>query len=268
MHLALKSLAKRTLKRFDIRVASYRYVQQLEENTKAANVMEMLLEGRYAHIEQLGLQGGQLLKALRHSQSQLGQDIFALFELGFKTDGYFVEFGATNGVSLSNTHVLEKEFGWRGIVAEPAVGWHRDLRSNRNCHIESRCVWRDSHSVLMFNETDQGEYSTIDSYSSSDVHKQGRTRGRKYGVSTVSLEDMLDKYNAPKTIEYLSIDTEGSEYEILSGFNFSKYEFRVITCEHNFSAQREKISSLLTEKGYRRLFERISDFDDWYVRAE
>jgi hypothetical protein len=79
---------------------------------------------------------------------------------------------------------------------------------------------------------------------------------------------MLGKYNAPKTIEYLSIDTEGSEYEILSGFNFSKYDFRVITCEHNFSPQREKISSLLTEKGYLRLFERISDFDDWYVRAE
>jgi FkbM family methyltransferase len=268
MQRALKKLAKKTLKRFDIRIASYRYVQQLEENTKAANVMAMLLQGRYTHSEQLGLQSGQLLKAMLHSQSQLGQDIFALFELGFKTGGYFVEFGATDGISLSNTYVLEKEFGWRGIIAEPAMRWHKDLKSNRNCHVELKCVWRDSGSVLTFHETDQGEYSTIDSYSSSDIHNQGRTHGRKYSVSTISLEDLLDKYNAPKTIEYLSIDTEGSEYEILSGVDFNRYNFRVITCEHNFSPQRERVFSLLTEKGYHRQFERISSFDDWYVKAE
>lgn len=230
--------------------------------------MEMLLQGRYAQSGQLGLQGGQLLKALRHSQSQLGQDIFALFELSFKRGGYFVEFGVTDGINLSNTYVLEKEFGWRGIIAEPAMRWHKDLKSNRNCHVELMCVWRDSDSVLTFHETDQGEYSTIDSYSSSDIDKQGRAHGRKYRVTTISLEDLLDKYDAPKTIEYLSIDTEGSEYEILSAFNFNKYDFKVITCEHNFSPQREKIFSLLTEHGYRRQFERISDFDDWYVKAE
>ena len=73
------------------------------------------------------LQNGQLLKAIRNSKSQLGQDIFALFEVGFKEGGYFVEFGATNGVSLSNTYVLEKEFAWGGILAEPAMRWHRDI---------------------------------------------------------------------------------------------------------------------------------------------
>ena len=78
---------------------------------------------------------------------------------------------------------------------------------------------------------------------------------------------MLDKYNAPREIDYLSIDTEGSEFDILSHFDFNKYQFRVITCEHNFAPQREEIFSLLTRNGYLRKFENISNVDDWYVKA-
>jgi FkbM family methyltransferase len=163
---------------------------------------------------------------------------------------------------------LEKEFGWSGILAEPGERWHRDLKNNRNCQIEPKCVWRDSQSVLTFNETPEGEYSTIDAHSSSDNHDRMRKKGKKYSVTTISLEDMLNRYNAPRRIDYLSVDTEGSEYEILSSFDFDRYEFTTITCEHNFSPQREEIFSLLTSKGYRRAFEGLSSFDDWYVRGE
>ncbi len=79
---------------------------------------------------------------------------------------------------------------------------------------------------------------------------------------------MLDKYQAPSKIDYLSIDTEGSEYEILSNFNFDKYQIQVITCEHNFTPAREQVLSLLTSKGYVRKFDKVSQFDDWYVRTE
>ena len=61
------------------------------------------------------------------------------------------------------------------------------------------------------------------------------------------------------------MDTEGSEYEILSAFNFDKYKFRVITFEHNFTDNREKIFKLLTDKVYVRKNMDISRFDDWYV---
>jgi FkbM family methyltransferase len=210
----------------------------------------------------------QISRALRRSKSQLGQDLFVLFELSFKTGGYFVEFGAANGIDLSNTCLLEKEFGWTGIVVEPALRWREDLIINRKCHIDTSCVWRESNAVLTFNETGLAEYSTVDTYSLSDIHSQKRKDGRKYSVDTITLADLLDKYNAPKLIDYLSIDTEGSEYEILRDFDFNKYQFRAITCEHNFTPLRENIFSLLTNNGYVRKFEGISNYDDWYVRAE
>ena len=56
----------------------------------------------------------QFIKLVRESRSQFGQDLFALLSLNFKRGGYFVEFGATNGIEKSNTYLLEKELGWAG----------------------------------------------------------------------------------------------------------------------------------------------------------
>jgi hypothetical protein len=84
-------------------------------------------------------------------------------------------------------------------------------------------------------------------------------------VTTVTLTDMLARNDAPAVIDYLSIDTEGSEYDILAAHDFDRFKFSVITCEHNFTPNREKIFKLLTSKGYRRVMERQSQFDDWYV---
>ena len=90
-------------------------------------------------------------------------------------------------------------------------------------------------------------------------------KGKKYKVKTITLLDLLDVHNAPKFIDYLSIDTEGSEYDILNAFDFQKYKFNVITCEHNFTPMREKIYDLLMKNGYKRKFTNISRVDDWYV---
>src|SRR6056297_216441 len=65
------------------------------------------------------------IENLNFSKSQLRQDLFVLSELGFKQHGFFVEFGATNGIDLSNTYLMEARFGWNGILAEPARLWHR-----------------------------------------------------------------------------------------------------------------------------------------------
>jgi FkbM family methyltransferase len=202
------------------------------------------------------------------SKAQLKQDIFVLSELDCKTGGYFVEFGATNGVDLSNTYLLETKFGWTGILAEPAWVWQDALKANRNCHISFDCVWSKSHELLPFNQASAAELSTIDTFSSVDGHATTRTSGTKYPVNTISLLDLLKKYNAPRVIDYLSVDTEGSEFEILSAFDFDAYQFRIITCEHNYTPMREKIYDLLNSKGYTRKFPNLSRFDDWYVAKE
>ena len=73
------------------------------------------------------------------------------------------------------------------------------------------------------------------------------------------------KYNAPKKIDYLSVDTEGSEFDILSAFDFNEYRFNCITIEHNFTENREKLKFLLEQNGYKRVFEYLSKWDDWYI---
>lgn len=202
---------------------------------------------------------------LKKSKAQMRQDIFVLTELNFKRNGYFVEFGATNGIDASNTYLLEKEYNWQGILADAGAIWHNRLKTNRNVHIETKCVWRESNARLDFNETNTAEISTINSFSSCDSLSESRKNGKIYSVETISLIDLLKKYNAPKNIDYLSIDTEGSEFEILNSFDFDEFRFSVITCEHNFTPSREKVNSLLTRHGYIRKFENLSKWDDWYV---
>jgi FkbM family methyltransferase len=202
-------------------------------------------------------------------KSQLGQEIFALIQTDFKKNGYFVEFGATNGLELSNTHLLEKEFGWSGILAEPATVWHKELHKNRTCNIDTQCVWSKSGETISFHESDIAVLSTVNSLRSmADGNKDVRLAGRQYDVQTISLEDLLKKYSAPRSIDYLSIDTEGSEYEILSNFNFDAYDIKTITCEHNYMPEREQIYRLLTSKGYFRIDADKSRWDDWYTKSK
>jgi FkbM family methyltransferase len=138
---------------------------------------------------------------------------------------------------------------------------------NRSAKVETKCVWKDSNSALTFNEAVAAELSTINAYSGADLHAAARRKGRTYEVSTISLNDLLSKHDAPAQIDYLSIDTEGSEFEILSNFDFSKHSFRVITCEHNFTSARERIFELLSRNGYVRKYQELSEVDDWYVKS-
>ena len=248
------------LKYFDIGITRYSRLKKLSISENASYDIEFLLTLPSSKVS-------MVLKYLRKSRSQIRQDLFVLSQLNFKRNGFFVEFGATDGIGISNTYLLEKEFSWTGILAEPAKSYHKDLKNNRNANIETRCVWKDSTSTLTFNETNIKGLSTINEYSDLDNWKNERLLGKKYEVKTISLNKLLDDNNAPKYIDYLSIDTEGSEFEILSNFDFSKYSFKVITCEHNFTPQRKKIFDLLSEKGYSRIYQNLTQFDDWYIKS-
>jgi FkbM family methyltransferase len=215
-------------------------------------------------------QAGELAHFLRYavahyedSSAQLFQDLLVLSLTGEKRGGFFVEFGAADGMFLSNTYLLETKYGWDGILAEPSKVWHEKLSENRRCKIDRRCVWTASGEMLKFSESTLNDISTISVFKASD--SLDRSDSIEYDVETISLNDLLAAHNPPKDFEYLSIDTEGSELTILRSLDFSKWKPRIVTVEHNYTPAREEIRSLLTSHGYTRIFDNLSRWDDWYV---
>jgi len=200
------------------------------------------------------------------SKAQIGQDIFVISVLKGKRRGFFVEFGATDGVSLSNTYMLEKSFGWDGILVEPGKNWKNDLVLNRTAKVDFRAVSSRSGEYFEFLESSTPEFSTIKGYENNGGHP--RVIKEQYKVESVSLTDLLDNYNAPKIIDFISIDTEGTEFSILEPFNFNKYKFAIIVCEHNYSSNRQKVFDILSERGYRRIWSEFTQFDDWFILPE
>lgn len=257
----LVRFAKRILKNLGWHILKIESLEIIlrNERLRSKNELEFILKMPNESLE-------RLIQCFGASKAQLFQDLFVLSELEFKKNGFFVEFGAANGVELSNTYLLEKDFNWTCILAEPAKHWHSELKRNRSVFIEDKCVWEDSTSTLTFNGTSTAELSTIDSFSSGDMHRYSRESGREYSVDTISLNDLLIKYNAPYDIDYLSIDTEGSEFAILSSLDFEKFSFKIITCEHAYTKKRENIRVLLESLGYVRKYQEFSAFDDWHIR--
>ncbi len=121
--------------------------EEITRNTKSWRAMEIM---RVTKQEKCS----HVIACLDDSKSQIQQDLFALAMNNFKDSGYFVEFGAANGVDTSNTWLMENNFGWKGILAEPARVRHADLKKSRNCHIDTRCVWGEQSSAMGGGATD------------------------------------------------------------------------------------------------------------------
>jgi FkbM family methyltransferase len=208
-----------------------------------------------------------LARYLSESKAQLLQDLIVGFINEDVSGGYFCEFGAADGVSLSNSYYLEKK-GWDGILAEPSKRWHEQLASNRSCKIAHECVYSESNQEIIFNEVDDGMFSSLVEFSDSDMNSEKRLHGLHYPVSSINLEDLLSKYGAPSHIDFLSVDTEGSEFAILENFNFQSFSFGAIFVEHNFTENRGKINKLLIGNGYVQIFSNLSRWDDWYLSQQ
>ena len=205
----------------------------------------------------------KLIEALPFSRAQLRQDLVVLGLLSAQRNGFFVEFGATDGVQRSNTFLLEKRFGWTGILAEPALVWHQALKESRNCAIDHRCVAGDGGQLVAFLEAEDAELSTLAKFRDADRHHR---EGLNYTVETVSLNDLLVEHRAPQGFDYLSLDTEGSEIEILENFDLGFWCPRVVTVEHNYTSARSKLADLFQQHGYRQVHSSMSRWDSWFVR--
>lgn len=197
----------------------------------------------------------RLMSALLSSPSERHQDAFALLITRKFSGGFFVEFGACDGFASSNTYLLEKEFGWTGILSEPGRVWHSDLKKNRAAVVDTRCVAASSGETVEFNE---GENPIV---SSLDVsHRYLGDVRSTYSVETVSLNELLDTHNAPRHIDFLSVDVEGGELEALKNLDFEKYSFEFVCVEqHRHVEETNDVSGLFRQAGYEILFPRDPD---------
>ena len=207
--------------------------------------------------------------------SQLLQDLFASFIINKNFDNTFFEFGATDGKRLSNTYTLENELQWTGTLAEPDVQWLDSLKKNRpKANIITKCVWKKSGEKMNFFSSNIGEYSTLDNfrYSEKDSLPENtyarNKNGKNFEVETISLNEVIKNEFNDVSPSYISVDTEGSEFEILNAFNFSKYHPVVFTVEHNFTELQNKIDKLMFQNGYLRVFRHLTVFDAWYVSSK
>ena len=255
LHKVIQSL----LAFFNLRLTNKKVYESNIKKVEKIHILDFLSVCDSKNIE-------KIIKNLPDSKSQFSQDLFVLNHLNFKENGFFVEFGACDGIRLSNSWLLEKKFKWNGILGEPAKFFHNDLNKNRACFIEFNCISNVSDKKIVFKETKDKELSAALAYSLLDSHKSERYLGKTYDVKTISLNDLLDKYNCPSNFDYLSLDTEGSEFEIIDSLSFNRYLPKVITIEHNYiSDKRNKIYNLLIKHGYKRIFKDISRCDEWYI---
>jgi FkbM family methyltransferase len=198
------------------------------------------------------------------SRSQLGQDIKVVQFYNNKENGFFIEIGASDGIELSNTYLLETKYNWKGICCEPIPSRFEKLVVNRpNSICINEAVYSQSGLQVTFDIAHS--YDLLSGIAEHiDYHKTTVERNKStIQVNTISLLDVLEKANAPSFINYMSLDTEGSELEILKSFNFEKYTFGLIDVEHNYvEPRRSEIKSLLLSKGY--VYKGENKWDDMY----
>ena len=199
--------------------------------------------------------------------SQIGQDVEVVTFYKNKENGFFLEIGASDGIRLSNTYLLETKYNWKGICCEPIPSRFEKLvvnRPNSICYKEA--VYNQSGLTLTFDIAHN--FDMLSGISEHIDRHKSRVDANKTSiqVQTISLLDVLQKANAPSFIEYMSLDTEGSELEILKHFDFEKYTFGLIDVEHNYvEPRRTDIKNLLLSNGY--IYKGQNQFDDMYKHA-
>lgn len=199
------------------------------------------------------------------TNSQIEQERWVFAMCNGRRDGRFAEIGAFDGVLHSNSYFLETEHGWRGVCVEPNPALFARLSGNRSAICLERAVYRESGQTLSFIPSQ--EIGTLAEFAGSDRYADDRARAAAaHGliqVETISFAEIATMGDFAQTgFDYVSLDTEGSELEILRSIDLAGHRIALFTVEHNFvEPRREAMRVLLAEAGYQRL---NVGFDDWY----
>jgi len=186
--------------------------------------------------------------------SEAGQDLWVFGEVfNEKRNGYFLDVGAADGVGLSNTYLLERRYGWKGICIEANPDIFQQLRRNRRVVCVNACLDSTEDFVNFAKRPFLGGIVATDTLNKG-------SEGEVITLKTKTLNSVLDENNAPNEIDYLSIDVEGAEQRILGGFNFKRYRFNCITIENPNDLLRT-----LLEKNEYILIKEIRGMDCFYI---
>jgi FkbM family methyltransferase len=196
---------------------------------------------------------------LQRSYGEFQQDLWVALAVGRgKRNGYYVDVGSASGEVNSNTYLLD-QMGWKGICIDP---FPKEMQ-RRTCQVFQQPAFSESGKKVQFRAA--GILGGIE----SDL---GKYREKLSGAPlvefvTATLDEILEKAKAPKWIDYMNIDVEGAEFDVLRGLSLDRYEVGSFTIEHNYEGEkREMIRRLLEAKGYVRV--RSWEVDDWYVHRD
>lgn len=205
---------------------------------------------------------------LSKSKSQILQDLFVLWATENQNSGMYLEFGAADGILHSNTYLLENEYKWSGLLIEPHPKAFKKLNRNRKnsllieAAVDPTFSQISSHGVLR----DADQISGLDGFLGNDSHLSRREIAKGIKVKLINLHNALTQYKIGK-LDYISIDTEGSEAEIVKHFDWEKYSPKVITIETNGNQEFEiEIESKMKFLGYKLFSRQISRWDLWFYR--
>ena len=198
---------------------------------------------------------------IKYSKSEKGQDVFALIANNFARDKVFLEIGAYDGITASNTYLLEKEFGWTGLLVECIPSNFSDIKFSRDCcSILAAATKQDAESVEVVRQPAPNLSSL------ANVVYKRIWKNLSYQVPGYSLDSLLMMACPKGEIGFLSVDIEGAEYSIFEDVDLSEYNISAICVEHNFRPDKEKLQNLITAQGYRVVFEEFSGNDYWFVK--
>jgi FkbM family methyltransferase len=193
-------------------------------------------------------------------QGQADQDVLAYLYFKGKREGFFLDIGAYDGKTYSNTYVFE-QIGWKGVCLEPLPEAFARLRQNRRC---------DCYNLAMSDETGEGAdfiraagvetLSGLESKMASGhkdwiIREQGLVERIK--VKTITFGDLMSRYPGLTGIDFLSLDVEGAEMSILETIDFSVYRFGLIAieCIDESPGESGKLKAFMREKGYEVLLD-------------
>ena len=206
------------------------------------------------------------------SYSQMQQDLFAYWASGEKQGGTFVEFGAIDGLVDSNTLMLEESFGWSGLLIEPLPWYEGLLRRNRQqSKIVMGAIDPEYPPIPTKLElTVAGPVSSLQKYEAGDEHADTRRRlGLPLQVEGLNLTHVIENKLPARRIDFMSIDVEGAELDILQKFPFAQFDVGTMCVEVNDrDDDRRQVIELGRKNGFRTAFDAtISKNDVWLLKV-